>query len=94
MAENNRLTRNDYKKYAKLCFISFLCALPLIIAADIFIEPHISFWLLIFINVVFISIAIIIGFIIGARRARTIKLKREAYLKMKEEERKGSKNNK
>lgn len=80
------MTRKDYYRYAKIFLLSLLGSVPVLIALNLLIAPHLVYWVLVTLNVVILITGFVIAVVIAEKRAKRIARKREEWVKAHPEE--------
>ncbi len=78
------MTRKEYMAIIKIYMLSFLCALPIIIVLDIFINKFVSLTVLVIIDVIILLLASVCGYLINEKRKKSIAQKRKEFLANKD----------
>ena len=74
------MERKEINSLIKIYGLSFLCALPIIIALDVLISAYVSLVVLTVIDVIILLLATVVGYIIVEKRKQSIARKREEFL--------------
>ena len=74
------MTRKDYYRYTKIFLLSLLVSVPVLIVFDLFVGPHLAYWLLMAVNVVILIIGFVVGLVIADKRAQYVARKRQEFL--------------
>ena len=75
------MTRKDYYRYAKIFLLSLLVSVPVLVAFDLLVAKHLTYWVLITVNVVILLVGFFVAIVLADKRAKRIARKRQEWLK-------------